>query len=601
MSNLNKDTHKSNYNNQINLFKLRRNHRKEQTRNEAFMEGVGLWTSFYRANPHRFVADFFGVKLKRFQCILLWAMMNNYFFMFIASRGLGKSFLSAIYICVRCILYPETKIIVTSKVISQGISVLRKVKEDLRPMSPFLQREIEFINTGAQDPRIDFRNGSFIRVMAASDSARGARGNLLLVDEFILVEKDIIDTVFKKMLTSPRHPKFLDKPEYQNRPELKERNMQMYLSSAGMKTHWAFDTMRGYTAQMLKGANYFVCHLPYQLGVQEEIFDYEGMKEEAQASGFSEMKWAIEMEAEWWGETEDAFFKFSDLDMNRKIKQAFYPKDANIVNALQNNLTNPIKIPKEKRILSVDVARMAGNANDASVFSLIILKPKGLRYERQLGYLEDMEGTDYQTQAIRIRQLFKDFECDYIVLDTKNVGTGILDNLMMPLHDMARGDEYEPLGVMNRDDIESKYPNAPKVIYAISATQELNMQIANRLADSLKLGMFNILVPEMMGKDYLQSIKKLKYDELSDYDKVKLNHPYVQTELFINEVMNLETILMDTGAFKLTTTGTARKDRYSSVSYGNYFATELERELANANRNTDFTKFFAVKRPKSIL
>ncbi|WP_323705870.1 hypothetical protein P3U41_05505 [Mammaliicoccus sciuri] len=83
------ENHKSNYNNQINLFKLRRNHRKEQTRDEAFMQGVGLWTSFYRANPHRFVEDFFGVKLKRFQVILLWAMMNNHFFMFIASRGLG--------------------------------------------------------------------------------------------------------------------------------------------------------------------------------------------------------------------------------------------------------------------------------------------------------------------------------------------------------------------------------------------------------------------------------------------------------------------------------------------------------------------------------
>lgn len=596
MSNYNKP-----YRDQINLFKLRRSHRKEQTRDEAFMQGVGLWTSFYRANPHRFVEDFFGVRLKRFQVILLWAMMNNHFFMFIASRGLGKSFLSAIYVCVRCILYPETKIIVTSKVKSQGISVLRKIKEDLRPKSAFLQREIIDINTGAQDPRIDFANGSFIRVMAANDGARGARGNLLLVDEFILVEKDIIDTVFKKMLTSPRHPKFLDKPEYQNRPDLKERNMQMYLSSAGMKTHWAYDTMRSYTAQMLKGAHYFVCHLPYQLGIQEDIFDYEAMKEEAQESGFSEMKWAIEMEAEWWGETEDAFFKFADLDMNRQIKQAFYPRDTDIMNALENNLRNPTKEPKEKRILSVDVARMAGNANDASVFSLLCLKPKGLRYERQLGYLEDMEGKDYQTQAIRIRQLFEDFECDYIVLDTKNVGTGVLDNLMMPLHDMSRGVEYEPLNVMNREDIESKYPNSPKVIYAISATQELNMEIANRLANNLKLGLFRILVPEMMGKDFLQSHKKLKYDTLSDYNKVKLNHPYVQTELFINEVMNLETVLMDTGAFKLTTTGTARKDRYSSVSYGNYFATELERDLANANRNTDFTKFFAIKKPKSII
>ena len=33
--------------------------------------------------------------------------------------------------------------------------------------------------------------------------------------------------------------------------------------------------------------------------------------------------------------------------------------------------------------------------------------------------MEDMEGIDFQTQAIRIRQLYDDFDCDYIVLDLK--------------------------------------------------------------------------------------------------------------------------------------------------------------------------------------
>ena len=63
---------------------------------------------------------------------------------------------------------------------------------------------------------------------------------------------------------------------------------------------------------------------------------------------------------------------------------------------------------------------MGGNSNDASVFSLIRLLPKGKQqYERQLNYMEDMEGIDFQTQAIRIRQLYDDFDCDYIVLDLK--------------------------------------------------------------------------------------------------------------------------------------------------------------------------------------
>lgn len=404
------------------------------------------------------------------------------------------------------------------------------------------------------------------------------------------------------MLTSPRHPKFLNKPEYANREDLRERNMQMYLSSAGMKTHWGYETMKSYTKQMLNGANYFVCHLPYYLGIQEKIYDHEAMKEEAQESGFSEMKWAIEMEAVWWGETESAFFKFNDIDINRQISTAYYPRDREII-TMQNPPEIPKKLPKEKRILSVDVAAMAGNSNDASVFTLLCIIPKGKRYERQVRYMEDMVGTDFQTQALRVRQLFKDFDCDYIVLDSKNVGMGIYDNLIIPLHDPKRGEEYEPLNCMNREDLQDrcKDPLAPKVIYAIAATNELNMEIANRMANSLKMGLLRLLVPETVGREGMIQDKKIKFEELPENVQAKLRYPYMQTEYFILEVMNLETKLSDNNTFKLVTSGTARKDRYSSLSYGNYFASELERDLIKPEGKFDPKAFGSFRKPKSII
>lgn len=61
---------------------------------------------------------------------------------------------------------------------------------------------------------IAFHNGSWIRVVASNDNARGHRANLLLVDEFVKVDEDLIDTVFKKMLTSQREPAFLHKAKY---------------------------------------------------------------------------------------------------------------------------------------------------------------------------------------------------------------------------------------------------------------------------------------------------------------------------------------------------------------------------------------------------
>ena len=194
-------------------------------------------------------------------------------------------------------------------------------------------------------------------------------------------------------------------------------------------------------------------------------------------------------------------------------------------------------------------------------------------------------------------------DSDYIVLDLKNVGAGILDNLRIPLTDIDRGVEYEPLNVSNDDDLAStcKYPEAPRVIHVINATNERNMEMANLLADNFMRGKFKLLIREEQAEELFRQDKKLKYLNLNPSTQALLKYPYRQTELFISEVMNLEQVNMDNGAFKLVTSGRARKDRYSSVSYGNQFATILERELARHTRNIDFKRFGSVRKPKNII
>lgn len=156
----------------INLFKINRNYRKETNRSEHFNNQVKLWAGFYRANPHRFVKDYLNIDLKLFQVILLWGMMHHDYFMYIGSRGAGKSFLSAVFLVTRCILYPETKVVIAAGVKSQAINVLLKIQDELRPKSLLLAREIKDISTNTQNARIDFHNGSIIQVVAATDNAR---------------------------------------------------------------------------------------------------------------------------------------------------------------------------------------------------------------------------------------------------------------------------------------------------------------------------------------------------------------------------------------------------------------------------------------------
>ena len=60
-----------------------------QDKERKTMNIIAWKAAYYRSNPHRFVEEVLGIRLKLFQKILLWAMMQYNYFMFIAARGLG--------------------------------------------------------------------------------------------------------------------------------------------------------------------------------------------------------------------------------------------------------------------------------------------------------------------------------------------------------------------------------------------------------------------------------------------------------------------------------------------------------------------------------
>lgn len=219
-------------------------------------------------------------------------MMDKvHYFCYIAARGQGKSYLLAIFCCVRCILYPGTKICIASGTRGQSINVLEKVKLELVKKSPLLANEIETLAIQATNAYIDFKNGSSIKVVTASDSARSNRANILLVDEFRMVNKDTISTVLRRFLTAHRMPAYLHNPKYSH---LKERNKEIYLSSAFFKSHWSFVKVKDYAKNMLNDTKrYFVCGLPYQLSIKEGLLDANQVADEMTEADFNETRWSI--------------------------------------------------------------------------------------------------------------------------------------------------------------------------------------------------------------------------------------------------------------------------------------------------------------------
>ena len=582
---------------QSGLYGLKRQHQKDKSYSEHLMNQIELWTSFYRANPHRFAKDFLNIRLRPFQAILLHAMMDNNKFMLVASRGLGKTFLSAVYLIIRCVLYPDTKVVIASGVKTQALAVINKIIEEIYPNSPLLRREIESYSTNPQVAFIKFRGGSLIKIVAANENSRSARANLLLVDEFIKVDGNIVDTVLKKFLTSPRHPKFLDKPEYADYQ--REPNTEMYLSSAGHKSHWGYERMVDFTRRMTRGHKFFVSHLGYQLGIKENIYLKEQMQEDMSLDSFSPIKWSMEMEAQWFGESEKAFFSFKDIEKNRREPQCFYPRETL---DLVPQMSNPKKESDEVRILSVDIAMLGGHENDATILTLLQLKPSGTKYRRTVRYIESMEGQHTMAQVVRIRQLMEDFDVDKVVLDVRNSGTSIADMLMTEVYDEERGMRYEPINMINLEkfDMRSPFPDAEKKIYGIQASLYSNMEYASNLHDSLQRGYTTLLVKEEQAVSNLRAIKGLKFDRLEPSIQAMLLLPYAQTEALTHEMLNLDTVLGSNDTFTLKEKGRMRKDRYSSLSYGEYYATVLEKEVLSVRQqdSTDISGYLSFRKPK---
>lgn len=342
-----------------------------------------------------------------------------------------KTFLTAIFAVVRCILFPKTKICVSSSTRPQANEVLLKITEDLMKNytwgSDNLRREISNYVIGANKAVIEFKNGSWIKVVTASDTGRGSRANILIIDEFRMVDLNIINTVLKRFITAPRQPNYLNNPKYSH---LIERNKEIYMSSAWMKSHWSFEKAKSYFANMLDDTKkYFICGLPYQISIKEGLLSREQIQDEMSESDFDENKFAMEMETLWLGDTDGAFFAFDDISQRRKLKTPLYPPS--IIN--KNNKFS--KIPdlafNEKRILSLDIALMSSGKNNNDASSIIInsaIPTSSNNYISNIVYLENFEGLKTEELALITRRLFTWYKCTDLVIDTNGGNAPFIGN-----------------------------------------------------------------------------------------------------------------------------------------------------------------------------
>ena len=574
-------------------------------RQQRVIEGMAIWGSYYRQNIDIFVRDYLQLDfLKWFQLMLLVMMDRARIFLWIAARGMGKSFLIAIFAVVRCILYPGTKVVITSGTRGQSINILEKIQTELMPASTNLRNEIDMSNTKftGQDAKIMFKNTSYIKVVTASDNARSNRANILIVDEFRMVKKDTIDTVLKKFLTSRRMPPYKELTLEERKAEYaKEPNKSCFLSSAYFKDHWSYHKMLDTFKLMLDDTKTdFMCGFPYQLSIQEGLLFPEDVEGDMLETDFNEIKWSMEMEATWFGDEDGAFFDFNSISKDRRIQFPMLP--GSVASLLGNNqkIRIPIKQNGERRILSADIALMSSKKhnNDASaVFINQMIPTKSGRYTNNIVYGDTFEGMHTEDQALIIRKLYDEFSCDYIVLDCTGLGLGVYDALVRDMVDPDTGEIYPALSCCNNQEMADRCTvrGAEKAIWAIKGSPQLNSECAVLLREGFRSGKIRLLVTEYDAESILPEIKG--YNSLSVAEKVKVQMPYIHTTLLVNELVNLQHEESG-GRVRVFERSGMRKDRYSSLSYNYYVSTQLESKISRSRKADYSESFFMYKPPK---
>jgi hypothetical protein len=570
---------------------------REKDRSEQWQDNLIDWITFYRRNIHRFIQHYFGVGLYWYQILWIYFMSICESFVTIASRAAAKSWLIALLAYARGTLYPNSEIVIVAASMKQATIIFGKMAR-LKDDYPNIAREIKDFSDTQNNCNCTLHNGTTIKVVACQESGRGERSTFTIGEEFRLMDKKKFDSIVKPFAYARQTP-YLKNSKYSSVKELIEEPRQILISSAYHKGLWWYKETLDTIKMMVEGKEAGFIAFDYLIAIKHNIKTKKAIARDR--STMDEITFLEEYENIPFGENSNAYFKLDMFKKNRNIKKAFYPLRKDVLTEKKNPY-NIKRVEGEIRLVSADIATRKGNANDNTIISCIRLLPTAKGYIREYSYIESHQGEHTGKQALRIKQIYHDFEGDYIVLDLQQAGISVFEQLAIVTKDDERGIEYEALTVFEHKSLEKALIdelkektlgiNAKPVIYPIMASAKLNSEIAVDFRDKLQRSMINFLVNDNDAENYLTKNNK----EFSTSTDVSLRMwfilPYTEIELLVNETINLEYSVVS-GNIKLETVGTARKDRYTSCSYGNFVASLLEKDYLKDNNDSDYNFVFS--------
>ncbi len=225
-------------------------------------------------NPIMFGEEFFGIKLLDFQ---KWCVMESWatpFVVWLQSRGVGKTVLSAIFLMLKMLLIPSYIVYVSTNSATQSIETFRKLEDialqripSFKTVTDIFANEVErggtsdtgFIhNPGGHYFRL-FNNSSLTTLSSNTNTIRGKRGSVLF-DETAWQTEEQLAVVENFINVDSNFGLGVAKIQYHDPVQMPLQ--LLYASSAGDISYPFYDRYRSTAKKMMLGnTNYFACDL----------------------------------------------------------------------------------------------------------------------------------------------------------------------------------------------------------------------------------------------------------------------------------------------------------------------------------------------------
>jgi len=496
-----------------------------------------------------------------------------------ATRGTSKSFLNILSMYLKCIFFAGIKLSLAAPQKEQAATISQENITAIWNFIPILKNEIKKESFAKDFTRLTFRNNSVLDVVMVGQGSRGLRRHGLSFEEICQMEKhrETIGEVLLPLLANNRKG-----ADGKVSPFELHKNL-MYVTTASSRQSYAWEQLMGVMMEMALGKSAFVIGNSYELPVMFDQLDPDYIEEVRNDPSINPLQFAREYISQWTGSSDNSLVQLQDLEKCRVLDKPEFEK---VISRAKN---------QSEYIIAVDVARSQGKQNATTAIAVFKITDRGNgKYVKWLVNLETYsKDMHFDSQGLYIKELVEKYDAKMLIVDGNGIGSGLVDVLV-------KEDKYPSYSVVNDDEGQYdgyKLPNSIPILYNLKSTRKETKasDIHNNFMRVIKNHDLKILLPEL---DLRES---RKYKSLKDVSlaQSRMLKPFVETSLFVDEVMNLTYEERAGGTTVKRVSNKMDKDRYSAVSYGLYYIYMLEQENQKKKREVvDATGFLAIKQAK---